>query len=406
MQLRQRYLDFLLDENPHPALRADLSQREREAEAKRVLDSMSEQERRTAGTQQAQIRLAALQNTLAALLSNWSNAPAEVPPEYILQETAVALERQGLSDASRQVLEFLYSRQIETSNNPAAFLGLAEIRVKQGQLSHSVELLRRLNRASAVPFEHLLASGRVLSGNGHPVEAEEFFRLRVQAVPWDGEARLDLAKVLLASNRQRDVAAQNLQMIVSSSVLPYDIRTAAAREEGRAGLTGGSTGSRELDVLSNRTPMTPASADAPYYFAARTAAAEQSTDANVRVRLLLAAIAERPDDAPTRRSLFRAALAARQYRLVLAAVHRGDESDVETTTGVAEAHQQLGEFAVAAASYGRAASLEKDTTRKDALLTRQREAQAATDRALENERRRPMIRADVDQPNAVRRRIP
>jgi len=300
----------------------------------------------------------------------------------------------------------LYSRQIETSNNPAAFLGLGEIRVKQGQLSQAVELLRRLNRISTVPFEHLLASGRVLSGNAHPVEAEEFFRLRVQAVPWDGEARLELAKALLASNRQRDVAAHNLQTIVSSSVTPYDIRTAAAREEGRARLTGGSTGGRELDVLSNRTPMTPASADAPYFFAARTAAAEQSTDPNVRVRLLLAAIAERPDDAPTRRSLFRAALAARQYRLVLAAVRRGDALDVETATGVAEAHQQLGEFAAAAVSYGRAALLEKDTTRKDALLTQQREAQTATDRALENERRRPMIRADVDQPNAVRRRIP
>jgi hypothetical protein len=225
-------------------------------------------------------------------------------------------------------------------------------------------------------------------------------------VPWDAEARLELVKALLASNRQRDVAAQNLQTIVSSSVTPYDIRTAAAREEGRARLTGGSTGSRELDVLSNRTPMTAASADAPYFFAARTAAAEQSTDPNVRVRLLLAAIAERPDDAPTRRSLFRAALAARQYRLVLAAVRRGEASDVETATGVAEAHQQLGEFAAAAVLYGRAALLENDTTRKDALLTRQREAQAATDRALENERRRPMIRADVDQPNAVRRRIP
>ena len=407
MQMRQRYLDFLLDSNPHPALRADLSQRERYAEAKRVLDSMNEQERRTAGTQQAQIRLAALQNSLPALLSNWAKIPADIPPDYLLQETAVSLERQGLSDASRQVLEFLYSRQIERSTNPGAFLGLAEIRVKQGQLTQAVELLRRLNRISAAPFEHLLASSRVLSGNGHPAEAEEFLRLRVQAVPWDSEARLELAKVLIASNRQRDVATQNLQTIVSSAASPYDIRTAAAREQARARIAAsGSTGSRELDVLSNRTPMTPANADAPFFFAARTAAAEQATDPSIRVRLLLAAIAERPDDSPARLSLFRAALAARQYHDVLAVFRRGDASDVETAAGIAEAHQQLGEFAAAAASYARAASLEKDPARKDAFLTRQREAQAANDRELENERRRPVIRADVDQPNAVRRRIP
>ena len=103
---------------------------------------------------------------------------------------------------------------------------------------------------------------------------------------------------------------------------------------------------------------------------------------------------------------FRAALAARQYHLVLAVVRRGDASDVETAAGMAEAHQQLGEFAAAAASYSRAASVEKDPARKDAFLTRQREAQAANDRELENERRRPMIRAEVDQPNPVRRRIP
>jgi tetratricopeptide (TPR) repeat protein len=394
MQMRQRYLLFLLDQKDA-------------TEAKRLLDSLNEQERRTPAAQRAEIRLAALQNTVPALLSNYTKNPTEVPQDWLLQETAVDLERQGLADTSRQVLEFLYSRQIERSTNPGAFLGLAEIRVKQGQLTQAVELLRRLNRISAAPFEQLLASSRVLSVNGHPAEAEEFLRLRVQAVPWDSEARLELAKVLIASNRQRDAATQNLQTIVSSAATPYDIRTAAAREQGRARLaSSGSTGSRELDVLSNRTPMTPANADALFFFAARTAAAEQATDPGIRVRLLLAAIAERPDDGPARLSLFRAALAARQYRDALAVFRRGDASDVETAAGIAEAHQQLGEFAAAAASFAQAASLEKDPARKDAFLTRQRDAQAANERELENERRRPVIRADVDQPNAVRRRIP
>jgi len=396
-QMRQKYLEYLLDHKEASA-------------ARQVLDSFTDAEKRGPVAQQAEIRLAALENGLPALLSNYDHNTTEAPYDETLQQAAAALERQGLSNASQQLLEFLYSRQIERSVNTAAFLGLAEIRVKQGQLVEATDLLKRLNRLSPVAFENLLASARVLSQAGHPVEAEEFLKLRMQAVPWDDEARLELARVEIAVNRQRDLATENLQKVVSSRQAPYDIRTEAAREQAKSGVTPpGPTGSREMDLLSNRIRMTPDTADAPYFFAARTVASEQNADPNVRVRLLLGAIAERPDDSAVRRLLFLAALESRQYYVALAANRRAGgvgATDVETAAGMAEAHLQIGQPVEAVPLFGLAASLEKDAGRRQALEERQKQAHAASDRLLENERRRPVMRADVDQPNAVRRRLP
>ena len=114
-------------------------------------------------------------------------------------------------------------------------------------------------------------------------------------------------------------------------------------------------------------------------------------------------------DSAVRRLLFLAALESRQYYVALAANRRAggvDATDVETAAGMAEAHRQIGQPAEAVPLFGLAASLEKDTGRRQALEERQKQAQAASDRLLENERRRPVMRADVDQPNAVRRRLP
>ncbi|HYR84478.1 MAG TPA: tetratricopeptide repeat protein [Terriglobia bacterium] len=388
-QARQRYLEYLLDNVDVPA-------------ARQLLDSLTDAERRGASVQQAEIRLAAMEGSLEALLENYRKDVSQAPSDYILQETAATLDRKGLPNVSQRVLEFLYSRQIENSSiNNTSFLGLAEIRLKQGRLNEALDLLKRLNRVSAVPFEHLLASARVLSAGGHRAEAEEFLKLRIQAVPWDEEARLELAKI------QPAAAAENLQRVVTSLQASYDIRAQAAREQAKAGPSQpASTGSRELDLLSGRVQMTPDAADAPYFFPARIAAAEQSGDAAVRVRLLLGAIAERPDDFAIRERLFSAALESRQYHVALAAYRRADRSVPENAARLAEAHLQLGQPGDAAQLLGIAAFEEKDAARKQALEQRRKQAQDATDRMIENERRRPVIRADVDQPNPVRRRLP
>jgi tetratricopeptide (TPR) repeat protein len=391
--LRQQYLGYLLDQDDA-------------AGARKVLDSYTSSDRRSDVERRAEVHLAALENKLADLLASYTQNPSEAPPDSVLQESAAILSARRLTSASQEVLEFLYSRQIENSGNPAAYLGLAEIRVKQGRLDQATDLLTTLNQIDAVPFEHLLASARLFSENGHPGEAQEFVKLRVQATPWDYEARLDLARVEIALN-QKDLARDDLQKIVSSTDAAYDIRTQAAREEGKNRLTAAvATGSRELDLLSNLNQLTAANADAPFFFAARIAASEQNTDPNARVQLLSGAIAERPNDPDVRRMLFSAALEARQYRLALASNPNVYPSDSGQAANLAEAHQQIGEFGEAARLFRVALSLEKDNTRRQTLQDKAKQAQAVSDRRLEDKRRRPVMRADVDQPNIVRRRQP
>src|SRR5262249_11101940 len=150
-----------------------------------------------------------------------------------------------------------------------AFLGLAEIRLKQNRTDEAVNLLNRLNLLSTVPFENLLPSARVLSAAGHPAEAAEFLKLRIQAVPWDSESRLELGRVQMALGSQQ-AAGDTLQQVVGSSQAPYAVRSQAAREQGTIGRPpAATTGSRELDLLSGKVPLTPEAADAPYFFAAR-----------------------------------------------------------------------------------------------------------------------------------------
>ena len=56
-----------------------------------------------------------------------------MPPLESLQNAATDLKQKGDSAAARQVLEFVYNRQLESFQFSAAtFLGLAEIRLEQG----------------------------------------------------------------------------------------------------------------------------------------------------------------------------------------------------------------------------------------------------------------------------------
>src|SRR5262249_25460773 len=200
-QVREQYMEYLLDHNDS-------------AEARKLLDSFSSSEKQYEIVQIAEIRLAAAENKLTDLLTAYAQNAATAPADSVLQQAAAIFTRRGSVNASEQVLELLYTRQIDGSVNPAAYLGLAEIRVKQGRLDQARDLLNTLNQQAPAPFEQLLASARVFSLTGHPREASDFLKLRVQAAPWDHEARLELAKAEAALN-QRDLAGNDLQKIVS-----------------------------------------------------------------------------------------------------------------------------------------------------------------------------------------------
>ena len=120
------------------------------------------------------------------------------------------------------------------------------------------------------------------------------------------------------------------------------------------------TASAELNLLSGPSPIPAASAEKPYFYYARLAAAAQSSDTAVKIRLLGGAIAINPDADEPKFSLFELAYRAKQYQTAISALHplilRGGFSiPVE---GPAEEDQQdnpyySDQFMTGASRYGR-----------------------------------------------------
>ena len=256
-------------------------------------------------------RIAAAAGALDALLERYAREESRPPDLGALRNAATALRQAGDQASARRIMEFVYTRQLDREElAPPSFLGLAEIRVQQGNLPAALELLRRLTLVVGEPFDHLAASGALLERLNRPVEALEFRRARVQAVPWDADAHIALARVEIAAARDRAGALDRLGRIAESPKEPYAVRVEAARAFASAGGVLGRQPQTEIDWLRARSDLTPAAADRPMFVAARLAAAERATDASARVTLLRAAVAVDPAGAGLRVPLFRAELAA------------------------------------------------------------------------------------------------
>jgi tetratricopeptide (TPR) repeat protein len=398
-QMRQRYLDFLIDENLT-------------GEAVDLFAAFSAEEKDTAAAEQAGIRLAVLEGTLEELLESYAAEGSRAPSDRTIQETAATLSASGFQAAGGRLSEFLYRRQIaESVANRAAFLGLAEIHLDGGRTDEAIELLRRLDRIAVPPFENLMASARLLIDRGEYPAALEFIERRIAAVPWDADARIAAGQTRRAIAREADgtpggLSDADLDLIARSTGIPYATRAAAAAEqaESPAGAPG-STGSVELDLLSGRLPLSTTSVNRPFFFGSRLEAAQIAAGPAERLEILLAAIAERPDDTGVRRRLFDAALDAGRYHVALAAYSRSGGIDAEIAVGLAEASLAIGEPADAARFFRTAAAQQTDPDVRLELERRQAGAEETYQRMLDDERRRPMMRDDVDQPNLVQRRL-
>jgi hypothetical protein len=122
----------------------------------------------------------------------------------------------------------------------------------------------------------------------------EFYGMRVKAVPWDADARLKLAQAEAAANAQRNEAIQLLTSVASSSNASYARRASAAESLAALKAPAPSPGSAELEWLMRGGPV--AGVESPGFFYARLRAAREATDAATKIRLLLEAIALRPED--------------------------------------------------------------------------------------------------------------
>jgi len=182
-------------------------------------------------------------------------------------------------------------------------------------------LLRRMTLVTGDPFENLSDAADLLNRTGHPAEAIDFIADRVQAAPWDAAAKSQLGNLRAVANKDRDQGIPLMRAAAESGDALYDVRATAARFLSDAKAPVLTTASVELNLLSDPSPIPPASAEKPYFYRARVTAAAQSADLPTKIRLLQGAAAIDPNSPDTKLALFDAAYRAKRYQTAIGAVY-------------------------------------------------------------------------------------
>jgi hypothetical protein len=369
-------------------------------------------------------RVAAATNALDATLDRYERreeAREEARPVNLgaLRSAATTLRQAGDQTSSRRIMEFVYTRQLDREELARpVFLGLAEIRLQQGNVPAALELLHRLTLVVGAPFDNLAVSGALLDRLNHPIEALEFRRARVQAAPWEAEAHIALARTEIAAAQDRADAVARLGRIADSTTEGYTVRVEAARAFASAGGRLGHQTQTEIDWLRATSDLTPSSADRPMFVAARVVAAERAAEPSARIDLLLAAVAVDPARAELRVPLFRAEMAAGKPAAAVEAVQpvlAGSRplTNIGLTPAargrlareIGEAEQQVDRLPEAVRFFtialeGQAAAARAPIRQRLAAINDE------IGRRARNAERRPHIGEALDQPQLVRPRIP
>jgi thioredoxin-like negative regulator of GroEL len=379
---------------------------------------LEERRRHDAEMTTLEARIAAANRTLDGLLDAFARDENRPVNLGALRNAATALRRGGDAASARRILEFVYERQLDGGMlTPPVFLGLAEIRLEQGNVPAALALLTRLSLVVGEPFENLPASGALLERTKHPAEALEYRRNRVKAVPWDANAQIALARAEIAAGGDTADALGRLGQVRDSRTERYAVRVEAARAFASAGGRLGRPPRSELDWLSAPAELTPAAADQPMFVAARVSAARRATDPPARVNLLAAAVAIDPGDRNLRVPLFRADMAAGRAADALEAVQPIlSRSRSLTGVGLAAADRvrlarELGEACQQVDRLPDAVrfltiALEGESAAGRAPI-RQRISRIneEIDRRAKNATRQPRVSQALDQPRLVRPRI-
>jgi hypothetical protein len=355
---------------------------------------------------QVEIRLASRTGTLAALLERYRNQPESAPAIQILRDDALALRGQLDENGARSVLEFLYDREIGNGHLEAAnFLGLAEVKLQRGDIAAAIALLNRMTLVVEDGFETLPPAAELLGKYGKTVEAADFLRKRVRAVPWDAAAKVHLAGTLPSGGAARE---RLLVSAVTDSQAAYELRGEAARMGAARGLA--SLSGTELALLS-LTVVSPDAAAKPYQVEARIDAAGKAADIGVKLRLWQEALAIAPEDARVRLGTLRAALAAGRDNLALA-IHSNAPQETQLTgaerasiaEALAAAAERLDDLNSAQTYLGVAIQL-CPPNQRDSLQRKSHALTAELQRRAKNAARQPVIKTVIEQDTVVRPRI-
>lgn len=395
---------------------------------------------------EASFRIALANNQFDTLIEPYRANPDQAPPARTLRQVATALQQAGQRPAARKLLEFLFTQEIAAHQlSSANMLGLAEIRLQDGDTAAAMQLLRRLTLVVGQPFENLEPAASLLSRNGYHAEAAELLAQLVQAEPWDLNARLRLAQEQTAAGQDAIAAQARATAVASDTKATYADRLAAAALLGGSGPT---LGSEELDFVAYGN----GSADQPYFYTARLKAAKKSGNSVATVDLLGNAVADAPQQDAARTPLFYALAGLKRDRLAIAAVQpllrRGylqgtaeayyeepsieaDDSDAtgevdradtaQPTTlvrektpaaeraalaaGVAGAYANLGELETAHRYYRMALRLQSSNSARESIKKKIAAVQSAIRRQANNDLRMPVIHNELEQAHTVRPRL-
>jgi cellulose synthase operon protein C len=293
-------------------------------QAQRAFLDIPEDIRKTRVNQAAplEVRIASQAGTLGTLITRYSNDPASAPLLEDLQKAATDLQSHGETASARQVLEFVYNQRLQSQQiSASAFLGLAEIRLAQGDTKTAVTLLRRMTLITGEPFENLSAAAELLNRTGHAAEAIDFLVDRVRSTPWDYAAKAELGRLQAIAGKDKDQSVSMLRAVAEAAEAPYEIRANAAWAIGELKAPALTNASGELNLLSSASPIPAAAAEKPYFYRARLIAAAQSGDVASKIRLLQGAASIVPTADETKLQLFDAAYRAKRYQTAIAAVY-------------------------------------------------------------------------------------
>jgi cellulose synthase operon protein C len=337
------------------------------------------------------LQLAALENRIAAFLPDLPPDPEQ------LRSLGASLRRAGFADAARAVLTLSYETDLRFGNAESAIPGLAALHLEAGAPERALPLFDTYVMQPAVPFARHAVAGRLLLDHQRKAEAVRYLTPLAAAEPWNRTAR-----AMLAEAREDDAA---LAAIAADAMAPYADRLRAAQWIGANRARSIQSGAGELDLLASGPVAAPA-AEQPLWAAARRAAARSAADNPTRIRLYRGVLAVDVADDESLRSLFRLLAQSGRPREAISAL-------AERTYILTSAEDRL----LLAAALVRAGQLQRALDIYDIGLAdspppdRQRWqsaaaiARAQADRDEQNQRRRPLIGAELEQPNVVRPRL-
>jgi predicted Zn-dependent protease len=393
-----------------------------------------------------EMRVAAQLGTLDAKLASYRADPQTVPGAEALRAAARELFEAGDKQSARKILEFVFAREIEEHKLVAGnFLGLAEIRLADGDTAGAVELLRRLVLVVGDPYQNMDSAATLLEKTGHPTQALEFLEPLAKATPWESAFRLRQAKAELAAARPTGTAQETLAKIASTPQVLYSLRVDAALALSGARHVA-EFGSAELNLLAGEPKsITPAASDRPFFYDARLKAAQNSSEARTKIQILTKALNDTPAREDARIPLFQAAVSVHEDEFALAAIEQmlreqrirqvvrnvtgneeeiigNDESDanqpdntpVYATTKLPPAQQaqiarsvglalmRLNRFGEALAYLQLAQKLEKTPARRKEIAAELADVKARLQRQQLNAARQPILHAELEQDRLVR----